>query len=238
MIVSVHQPHLLPWMGYFNKILHSDVFVVLDDVQFRKNYYQNRTEIKNPFNNKKQWLTIPVHSSSTSLICDVSIASSAWKKKILPTIEQCYSKAEHFQQYWTQLVEAFSFPTEHIAELNFHVLQQLLDMLNINNVKVIQSSSLDLGDVDNSNNRLVRICKLMDASYYIAGKGGKNYIDTKHFEDNDIKIIWQDFNPDKVIYPQVGGPYVAGVSIIDSLFNIGNVATVKKSYDAWRPEIK
>ena len=46
MIVSVHQPHFLPWTGYLNKLVHSDVFVWLDSVQYRKNYFQNRTEIR------------------------------------------------------------------------------------------------------------------------------------------------------------------------------------------------
>ena len=36
MIVSIHQPAYLPWIGYFNKIINSDIFVYLDTVQFQR----------------------------------------------------------------------------------------------------------------------------------------------------------------------------------------------------------
>ena len=46
MIVAIHQPHYLLWIGYFDKIDRADVFVPLDNVQYRKDEWQNRNRIK------------------------------------------------------------------------------------------------------------------------------------------------------------------------------------------------
>ena len=35
-VVAIHQPNFFPWLGFFDKILCSDVFIVLDHVQFPK----------------------------------------------------------------------------------------------------------------------------------------------------------------------------------------------------------
>ena len=58
MIVAIHQPNFLPWMGYFWKIAHVDRFVFLDNVQFSKGSYQNRVKVKGP--QGPHWMTIPV----------------------------------------------------------------------------------------------------------------------------------------------------------------------------------
>ena len=36
MIIAVHQPQYLPWLGYFDKMARSDLFVFLDNVQYNK----------------------------------------------------------------------------------------------------------------------------------------------------------------------------------------------------------
>ena len=36
MIVAIHQPQYLPWLGYFDKMLKADVFCYLDTVQYKK----------------------------------------------------------------------------------------------------------------------------------------------------------------------------------------------------------
>ena len=71
MIISIHQPNFLPWLGYFYKIAASDMFIVLDDVQYTKNSYINRSQIKTP--QGCLWLTVPVHASLSNKIIEVRI---------------------------------------------------------------------------------------------------------------------------------------------------------------------
>src|SRR5262249_27024014 len=46
MILAAHQPQYLPWLGYFDKMDRVDRFVLLDQVQYKKNEWQNRNRIR------------------------------------------------------------------------------------------------------------------------------------------------------------------------------------------------
>src|SRR5215216_4803864 len=100
MIVSIHQPNFLPWLGYFDKLLKSDVFVLFDDVQFpRGKTYANRVLIKTI--NGEAWITVPVADrGELQLIKDVSIAANpVWKRKLIKTLEVNYAKAPFTKKY-------------------------------------------------------------------------------------------------------------------------------------------
>ena len=89
-IITIHQPHFLPWLGYFNKIVNSDEFIILDDIKYRKNYYQNRTQILN-MNGITQWLTVPIHARSSTKIMDVEISNKNKSNKVLKSLYNSYT---------------------------------------------------------------------------------------------------------------------------------------------------
>jgi len=45
-VVAINQPGYLPWIGFFKRIMVSDVFIFLDDVQYLKKDWQNRNKIR------------------------------------------------------------------------------------------------------------------------------------------------------------------------------------------------
>jgi len=234
MIVSVHQPHFLPWLGYLNKIAKSDVFVVLDNVQYRKNYFQNRTVIKG-HNGEPLWLTIPVIRASLSTpICEIRIIDQGWIQKTLKTIEGLYSKAPYYREFYPSLREVIMSSEFFLSRINIELLKWALSILKINTSLYI-ASELDI-DTSDPNERLIEICNRFDAAYYIAGKGGRNYINETIFNENDIRILWQDFDPVKIVYPQLKSPFLPGISVVDVLFNVGASETYSLIKDAWTPK--
>ena len=70
MIVTIHQPQYLPWLGYFDKINRADIIVLLDNVQYKKNEWQNRNHIKTA--NGWQWVTVPVKYKFPEKIYEVN----------------------------------------------------------------------------------------------------------------------------------------------------------------------
>ncbi|MDC3284943.1 WbqC family protein [Flavobacteriaceae bacterium] len=229
--ISIHQPHFLPWLGYFNKIIHADMFVVLEQVQYRKNYFQNRCKIKG--NNKDLWLSLPVKKSSSSLIRDVELINNKKDRlKIIKTLMQYYSKTKYFDNYFQEIKEILLNDELKLSRLNNQLLKKFLDILKIDTeIKFCK----DFTENQDPNLRLIEICKNSNSDTYISGVGGKNYLDISLFEKNNIKVQFQNFNSN-IEYSQVGDSFLPGLSILDVLFNVGAEQTKDIIYNSWIPK--
>jgi len=222
MIVTIHQPEYLPWIGFFDRIYKSDVFVILDDVQYQKWGFINRNKIKTP--QGWQWITIPIKErESRKKINEMIIDNQKdWGKDHWKTLFFNYKKASCFEKCADFFKDVFEKKWKFIADLDIYLLENILEMLGIK--KRIEKTSLM--DVEGkATERLVNICKKLGADTYLAGPGwgteDKEYMDVKRFEEENIKIIRQEFS--HPVYPQqfekVGfTPYL---SIVDLIFNCG-----------------
>ena len=86
-VLGAVQPSYIPWLPFFKRILLSDYFVLLDDVEYSKNTNQNRNSIKGP--NSKILLTVPIHYQNKKNINEIEIDNSKnWKKKHWNSISQ------------------------------------------------------------------------------------------------------------------------------------------------------
>ena len=65
----------------------------------------------------------------------------------------------------------------------------------------------------------------LEASVYLSGvgEGSRRYIQESNFEGSPMKLVWQEF--DHPIYPQLHGPFLKGLSILDMFFNCGVAQT-------------
>jgi hypothetical protein len=231
LIVSAHQPHFLPWLGYFNKVAKSDVFVWLENVQFRKNYFQNRTKIK--VGENEFWLTVPVKKASLDTqIAAIEIDNSKAYKKIGKTLLNAYSKAPFFSEFFPEFQRLLESNGENLNALNFELFQYLISVLEIP-AKIERSSAFQLENED-PNDRLIEICSKLNATHYIAGKGGSNYMNRELFQNNNIEILWQQFPVGDIEYPQKGKNFIKGLSVIDALFHVGAEKTRELIFTEWK----
>ena len=205
MIVAVHQPQYLPWLGYFDKIDKADVFCFLDNVQYKKNEWQNRNRIKS--SNGWQWLTTPVLYRFPQKINTVRINNTVnWKKKHLQALSNNYGKATFY-------VEFFKWRKSHAHGLN----KQFLGMLNLEKKTTACASELQLSD--DPTDRLIDICKTLGGDTYLSGRDGTQYMDLARFRESGIGVIVQDFK--HPVYLQLFGDFQSHLSIVDLLFNCG-----------------
>jgi len=219
-IIAIHQPNFLPWLGFFYKMVKSDVFVFLDNVQFSKNSYQNRVKIKTPHG--AVWLTVPVLHKFGQLTLEVKINNTEkWREKHLRTFEMNYKKAPFFKPIFDLLQEIyFKKEWELLVDFNTELILCISKYLGIK-TEIMRASLLNAGG--KSTELLVNILKELNASTYLSGKGGAKYQNEDVFKTIGIKLIYSNFEHPN--YPQLWEGFLEGLSIVDLLFNCG-----EKSY--------
>lgn len=218
MTVSIHQPNFLPWLGYFYKIAKSDMFVLLDDVQFTKNGFTNRNRIKTP--QGELWLTLPIVQSGKfgQNINECAILNKkANADKILKTIKSNYAKSKHFDWLYPDLEVAFQFETDNLAVLNERLIRLVVDKLEIKTPLMLSSALPAIEGM--ATERLVNICKHLNASKYLFGFGAANYQEDELFIQNNVEPARTKFvHP---VYTQLWKEFIPNMSVIDYLFNVG-----------------
>ena len=218
MIVAIHQPQYVPWIGYFHKLDQADIFVLLDNVQFKKNEWQNRNRIKT--SQGWQWLTVPVNYRFPQMISEVRINNRVrWHQKHLQAIQTNYGKASFFKDYLPILQEVLSQKWELLSPLNIHIIKKVAKLLGID-TKLYVCSELSEEFTSEQSRRLVEICRYFGAEVYLSGQGGRGYLNMELFQREGIEVIFQEFNPP--IYRQLYGEFQPNLSIIDLLLNCGS----------------
>jgi len=170
MIISIHQPNFIPWYPFFQKIQAVDKFIILSHCQFEKNGYTNRFMLGD------RWHTMSV------------------KKGLIPIREKYYADPHtdwrkiknKLPAYGNILNELDDCIFESLEKTNVLIINKIMSMLDIN-TEIVMDHPTTL----RSTHRLIDICQRHGATEYLSGAGGKNYLDTKLFQDSKIKLSFQ-----------------------------------------------
>lgn len=219
MICAVHQPHYLPWIGYFDKIKKSDVFVFLDNVQYKKREFQNRNKIRTA--SGSIWLTVPVKTKDKYLqrLSDVEINNDDdWPAEHWKSIQCNYARAPYFKQYRDIFEDVYRRKWERLIDINMHLIRIFNDLYSIRTPVRLES---ELGVDTTSTQRIIDICRKLNADTYLSGTGGRDYMDESLFSTNALTLVYQEFK--HPVYPQVHDGFEPFMSVLDHLFNCGPV---------------
>lgn len=220
MIVAIHQPNYLPWLGYFHKIARADVFVFLDDVQFSKGSYTNRVQILSP--QGARWLTVPVRVSLGQAIREVGFGKPEWMSGHLDTLRGMYRAAPAFVAVWAEVREMLAGAAgADLAGINMRLVGALAARLGLP-CRFLRSSNMTLASA--SDDRLVEItAQVAPGGTYLSGKGGAKYQNPEKFHAAGLGFAYADFvHP---LYEQSAQPglasFVPGLSVLDAVFHCG-----------------
>ena len=185
MEVTVHQLEFMSYLGFWEKISNVDKLVLLDDVDFRKNYFQNRNKIL--INEQEHWFGIEVERSTKTPIKDVKVSSIYNPTKKVKTIEQAYKKAPHFDKYAPGIIDVLKHRKKYLVEYNLSLFLNIRDYLGID-IKDIAVQSQENYSGDKSD-LILNICKSEGAAVYHSGKSGADYLNLEEFQKNGNEVV-------------------------------------------------
>lgn len=214
-VVTIHQPEHLSYLGLYHKISMCGTLVLLDNVQYEKNYFQNRNRINT--RDGEKYITVPV-TNTHGPINEVEIVPTFFDlqcKKNAKTIEAAYGRCRYWNTFGKDFLDVYQYSkSKYLANYNEALLRWVLNVLEID-VRIYKAS--EIGAKGHKTDLLVDICRIMGADKYIAGKSGRDYLEMEKFS---IPVEFQQFaHP---IYTQYGKTeFTPYMSVIDAIFNVG-----------------
>ena len=192
-MLMITQPTFFPWLGYFDMIDQSDIFVILDDAKFSKRSWHQRNKFKKLFKstNELEWFTIPVQSEkSDNNINQIKMFNEI---KILKEFEKFiqtnYSKSKYFKSYSKNIINTMILESKKgmLSDLNIGIIKFFLEVLNIK-TKIILSSDLSLKG--KRSKKTINICEYFKEKIYLSSPGSKEYLiqDAELFDNATKKL--------------------------------------------------
>lgn len=221
--VVIHQPDFVPYLGFFQRFLSADQFIVLDHVQFvtgTSRSWTHRDKIKTPAG--EQWITLSVRKAPLGTPIDqIELSTSVdWATANLNLLKQNYRHAPFFDEVLPLVTQLYEAPPRLMADFNLRSIELLMDLLDVR-LPWVRSSSLQ--PEGSSNELLIDLLGKVGATHYLSGNGARGYMQPEKFAQAGIEVVWQNFvHP---VYPQQFGAFVPYLSSLDALFNCGIAAT-------------
>ncbi len=219
MIYAAHQPQYLPWLGFFDKLARCDVFVFLDNVQYKHREFQNRNRIRTK--DGTMWLTVPVHTEQGQLVRDVRIDNTrAWPEEHLKSLKAWYGRAPFFGATIKFFESLYAQRWKKLMDLNVAVIRFFCKEFGITTRTLLES---ELSVTGTATQRIADIGRALEADTYLSGAGGRDYLDEGLLKEAGRRLVYQDYAHPR--YPQLfmkaDEDFVPFLSAVDLLFNMG-----------------
>lgn len=221
-IVAIHQPNFFPWLGFFDKIAKSDKFIFMDNVQFPETSHGNWLNRVKLFTGAgESWVTLPVMRRYDGFLPISSMKIHPeeiplWKAKFLKTIQFNYGRHPYFKTVFELVNDCVKYDAEMLAEFNMRSIKKILDYVGLAYDHTLPGSTIECSG--SATELLISMVKAVGGDAYMCGGGAGGYQEDALFAASGLQLIYQNFK--HPVYPQKGKTaFVAGLSILDALFN-------------------
>ena len=220
-IVSSHQPHFFPWLGYFDKMAKADLFLVNDVAQLELQSPMHRNRILDR-NGTIRYINAAIEKREHEEKQNREILLSNWeetRKTLAGKIRDGYRHAYGFDEVWPMVADILAKPFTRLIDLDLETIRLGRECLGIK-TPMLFHSDMHYRDGADASERLAEKLASVHTGLYLSGTGGRKYMRLDDFTKRGIYVAFQDF-----VYPEYPqafkGDFVPNLSFLDLVFNCG-----------------
>lgn len=217
------QPYFLPYIGYY-QLMHSvDVFVVYDDIKYTKKGWINRNRFL--MQGKPAYMTLPLAKGSDYLDIRERMLSDDYANDamvISRRLQNAYNSCDFRSQGLELVNRIFAIDKLNLFEFLYESIVVTIERLQLD-VTLIKSSEVVKKSEHTGQDRVIEICRALDASAYVNPIGGLELYDPVAFEKAGIDLQFHEMKHFR--YSQPSESFVSHLSIIDSVMCVGFAKT-------------
>lgn len=215
MKVGIMQPYFFPYIGYYQLMNAVDTFVIYDNIEYTKKGWINRNRILVSGNDA--YITLPLKKDSDFLSIRERYLADDWsseRRKMLNRIVESYRKAPFFNSVFPLIEQCIMFPDTQLFNFIQNSLELIRSYLGIISPLLV-SSSLDVDHNLKSTQKVIAVCKNLNANTYINPIGGVELYSKDDFENAGVELKFLKTDP--IVYPQYNYKFIPNLSLIDVL---------------------
>jgi hypothetical protein len=219
--VAIHQPDFFPWLGFFNKLYKSDLFVINDYGQWPKDGVSYSCRVQLLVANSPKWVNMPVvhnyHGFRSYKETEIDNRQK-WRQKFMNTLQMNYARAPFYKEIRDFVSPLVDYQSDYLVDYNMNALKAFIDKLNLDFSKIFIGSQLE--DMEGvKTDRIIKVVKAVNGTCYLCG-GGATYQKDDEIFDSGLDLEYQNFSHPN--YSQFNTKeFIPGLSVIDCLMNQG-----------------
>ena len=183
MRVTIHQPDLLPYSGFWFKMATSDVFILSVHDQFQKHGYQRRVKMRD------SWCSHQLVGKPALVPINTIEVAEGWQTRITDVVRGRYAGSRYFSTRGADLIERIAgCEGRMLDEVNIAMIHVVRDMLGISTPLVVTDPPTLAGA-----ERLIEQVQMVGGTSYLAGSGGRAYMGDDPealFASSGLELEW------------------------------------------------
>ena len=234
MKIAVMQPYLFPYVGYFQLIKEADMFIFHDNVQYIKGGWINRNRIL--LDQDDHLFTFSLKNDSSFKNINKRYFTDDFAEQcntFLRVLQTAYGNAPNFENTMHLVKKTLKIMKPHESEnIAFKISRSIKTLSEYLKLKTdfIFASDIGKNRENTPQERIINICKKLNANKYVNLPGGKKLYDYKTFLEQGIELSFLE--PGVKPYPQFSENFIPRLSIIDVIMfnNHSNINDLLNDY--------
>jgi len=226
-IVGVHQPEFIPWLGFWNQLLHADLFVLTDTTYFRKRHFQNRNRIRTE--SDWTWLVIPVNQVAQQRVAEARLRPFHEIEMAWMLLAGTYGETAYWKEYAPEIREALK-TSATVFDLNYTLILLIRDWLGIK-TRIAHSSQVLSLDTDDFLTLSLNVARAAGGRVILSSSAFKQRLLPDHARQHNLQAVFQRFRCHS--YPQIYPGFQERMSVLDCLFTHGAAYTMDVIKHGW-----